>query len=270
MAAMCCKTGAFLGIMSLKRFLSRSSVMSSRLYNQVCTRTVCRYHRTENWPTICSKSDAKLSRNLCHRWSSSQDLDERRLGLQNTGLLHVGWSPYRSINHRLLTSDGSDRTGESSYEAEAVTERPQEREARLKGVFTIDELVEELRGENVKDICVIKVPVSLQYVDFLVIVSGSSTRHLKSIAQYVISLHKDHKDARDKFVTVEGADCDDWMAIDLGNIALHMMLPETREKYELEKLWTLGSDYDDQTRDISFLNFPFALSDQFEMLQTEE
>ncbi|XP_019637437.1 PREDICTED: mitochondrial assembly of ribosomal large subunit protein 1-like [Branchiostoma belcheri] len=141
---------------------------------------------------------------------------------------------------------------------------------RSKGVLTIGELVEELRGENAKDICVIKVPLSMKYVDFLVIVSGSSTRHLKSMAQYIIRLHKDRKGAKDKFVTVEGEDCEDWMAIDLGNIALHLMLPETRENYELEKLWTLGSEYDDQTRAISFLDFPFTLSDQFGVLKTEE
>ncbi|XP_066263772.1 uncharacterized protein [Branchiostoma lanceolatum] len=306
MAAMCCETAAFIGMMSFKRFLSRSPAISSRIYNLVCANGVCRYHRSANRLNICTRSDAKLSRNSCHRWSSLEDLNQRRCyySLQNTGFLGVIWTPH-SI-HRFLTSDGSDRPGKFSIE---VTERPQEREGvwgegsenvtdfgiaqgtqetvttaesteeektfgdtrreRLKGVLSIDDLVEELRGENAKDICVIKVPLSLKYVDFLVIVSGSSTRHLKSMAQYIISLHKARKDAKDKFVTVEGADCDDWMAIDLGNIALHMMLPETREKYELEKLWTLGSEYDDQTRAISFLDFPFTLSDQF-ALQTEE
>ena len=40
-----------------------------------------------------------------------------------------------------------------------------------------------------------------------------------------------------------------------GNIVVHFMLPDTREKYELEKLWTLGSAYDDQLKKMLNSNF---------------
>ncbi|NWR63648.1 MASU1 protein, partial [Bucorvus abyssinicus] len=69
-------------------------------------------------------------------------------------------------------------------------------------------------------------------------------------AKYLIFCHcflqyKHHKEESDPSTRIEGKETDDWLCIDFGNIVLHLMLPETREAYELEKLWTLGS-YDDQ------------------------
>lgn len=48
-------------------------------------------------------------------------------------------------------------------------------------------------------------------------------------------------------VIVEGEDCQDWMVVDIGNMVVHFFLPETREKYQLEKLWLLGPKHDDLT-----------------------
>lgn len=48
---------------------------------------------------------------------------------------------------------------------------------------------------------------------------------------------------------LEGKDAEDWKCIDFGHIVLHLMLPETREVYELEKLWSLGS-FDEQLRSL--------------------
>lgn len=45
-------------------------------------------------------------------------------------------------------------------------------------------------------------------------------------------------------------DSEDWTAVDVGSTVVHFFLPETRERYELEKLWTLGPKYDDQTREM--------------------
>lgn len=54
--------------------------------------------------------------------------------------------------------------------------------------FNIDVLVALLRQENAVDICVIKVPKSLKYTDYFVVVSGSSRRHLIAMAEYAVKV----------------------------------------------------------------------------------
>lgn len=51
-------------------------------------------------------------------------------------------------------------------------------------MFSLDVLVSLLRQENAVDICVIKIPENIQYADYLVVVSGISTRHLRAMALY--------------------------------------------------------------------------------------
>ncbi|NXJ84624.1 MASU1 protein, partial [Trogon melanurus] len=111
--------------------------------------------------------------------------------------------------------------------------------------FNIDFVVALLRQENAKDIVVIQLPPEIKYCNYFIIVSGTSTRHLHAMAHYMLKMYKYHKEEGDRHVQIEGRETDDWLCIDFDSIVLHFMLPETREVYELEKLWTLGS-YDDQ------------------------
>ncbi|CAG11986.1 unnamed protein product, partial [Tetraodon nigroviridis] len=105
--------------------------------------------------------------------------------------------------------------------------------------FSLDVLVSLLRQENAVDICVIKIPENIQYADYFVVVSGISTRHLRAMALYATKVYKYLKKEKEPSVKIEGKDTEDWMCIDFGNMVVHFMLPETREVYELEKLWTL-------------------------------
>ncbi|XP_074756516.1 mitochondrial assembly of ribosomal large subunit protein 1 [Athene noctua] len=111
--------------------------------------------------------------------------------------------------------------------------------------FNIDFVVALLRQENAKDICVIQLPPEIKYCNYFIIVSGYSTRHLHAMAHYMLKMYKHHKEESDPHTQIEGKETDDWLCIDFGSIVIHFMLPETRDTYELEKLWTLGS-YDDQ------------------------
>ncbi|XP_074057897.1 uncharacterized protein LOC141498591 [Macrotis lagotis] len=116
--------------------------------------------------------------------------------------------------------------------------------------FDIYLLVSLLRQENEKDICVIQISPELKYTDYFVVVSGASMRHLQAMAQYVVKMPKFLKSKSDAYVRIEGKDADDWLCVDFGIMVIHFMLPETRETYELEKLWTLGT-YDDQLAEIT-------------------
>ncbi|XP_006832346.1 PREDICTED: mitochondrial assembly of ribosomal large subunit protein 1 [Chrysochloris asiatica] len=121
--------------------------------------------------------------------------------------------------------------------------------------FDIDMLVSLLRQENARDICVIKVPPEMKYTDYFVIGSGTSTRHLHAMAYYIMKMYKFLKCQSDPYVKIEGKDSDDWLCMDIGSMVIHLMLPETREIYELEKLWTLRS-YDDQLTQIASETLP--------------
>lgn len=121
--------------------------------------------------------------------------------------------------------------------------------------FDIDMLVSLLRQENARDICVIKVPPEMRYTDYFVIGSGTSTRHLHAMVHYIVKTYKHLKCRLDPYVKIEGKDTDDWLCVDFGSMVIHLMLPETRETYELEKLWTLRS-FDDQLAQIAAETLP--------------
>lgn len=73
--------------------------------------------------------------------------------------------------------------------------------------------------------------------DVMILVSGTSERHLRSLADRV------EERAREKGVKplgVEGDSGSDWILLDLGDVVVHVMLPEKRAFYNLEKLWSMA------------------------------
>jgi ribosome-associated protein len=74
--------------------------------------------------------------------------------------------------------------------------------------------------------------------DYMVIASGTSDRHVRSVAQRVV---EKVKEAGFRPLGVEGQQDGDWVLIDLSEVIVHVMLPRVREFYGLEKLWDTGT-----------------------------
>lgn len=99
------------------------------------------------------------------------------------------------------------------------------------------EALDELKARDVREI---DVRGKTSIADLLIIASGTSTRHVKSIADEVV---KFVKRAGMLPLGVEGETEAEWVLVDLGDVIVHVMLPRIREFYGLERLWTVG-DHD--------------------------
>ncbi|EED34245.1 iojap family protein [Luminiphilus syltensis NOR5-1B] len=75
-------------------------------------------------------------------------------------------------------------------------------------------------------------------MDFLVIASGTSSRHVKSLADNVIVTAKE-QGARP--IGVEGQNAGEWVLVDFGDVVVHVMQPATRGFYDLERLWSAAA-----------------------------
>ena len=99
---------------------------------------------------------------------------------------------------------------------------------------TVVAALEELKAKDVREI---DVRGKTSIADLLVIASGTSARHVKSIADEVV---KFAKKAGVMPLGVEGEQEAEWVLVDLGDVIVHVMLPRIREFYGLERLWTVG------------------------------
>jgi len=97
-----------------------------------------------------------------------------------------------------------------------------------------DFVVEQLIEIKAKDIKVIELQEDNTIADYMVICSGTSSRHVKSIA---ILLIKALKERNTPPKGIEGEDVSEWVLVDCGDVIVHVMQPTTRDYYQLEKLW---------------------------------
>ena len=72
--------------------------------------------------------------------------------------------------------------------------------------------------------------------DFMIVASGTSTRHIKALADKVSNKSCE---AGYRPIGIEGQEGSEWVLIDLDTILVHLMLPQVRDFYNLEKLWSL-------------------------------
>lgn len=100
----------------------------------------------------------------------------------------------------------------------------------------IDLALAALDELKAKDVTVLDVRGLTSITDTMVICTGTSNRHVKSIAQAVV---EKVKEAGIRPLGVEGLDEAEWALVDLGDVVVHAMQTQTRAFYQLEKLWDM-------------------------------
>jgi ribosome-associated protein len=103
-------------------------------------------------------------------------------------------------------------------------------DAEAQKKIVVDAL-EDLKAVN---IVTLDVTGLTDVMDYLIIASGTSNRHVKSLADNVCMEAK-RQDLRP--LGVEGEDAGEWVLVDFGDVVVHVMLPATRDFYDLERLW---------------------------------
>lgn len=94
----------------------------------------------------------------------------------------------------------------------------------------------ELEDLKAKDIAVLNVGKFTTIADYLVVASGTSGRHVRSVSE---NLFDAAKKAGAIPIGIEGREGSEWVLIDLGDVIVHVMQPAVRDFYKLEDLWSV-------------------------------
>lgn len=89
-----------------------------------------------------------------------------------------------------------------------------------------------------RDVKVLDVRQLTSVADYMVVASGTSDRHVKSIANRLVQMASE---AGCPPLGIEGMGSGDWVLVDLADVVVHIMQPKTRDFYKLEGLWDMGA-----------------------------
>lgn len=123
----------------------------------------------------------------------------------------------------------------ASRPAPKATPRPAAKPPRARLADLVTLALDDLKAQNVE---VLDVRDLSDVTDTIVIASGTSDRHVKSLAGRVVERAKE---AGFRPLGVEGEREGEWVLVDLQDVIVHVMLPRIREFYGLEKLWGVRS-----------------------------
>lgn len=102
-------------------------------------------------------------------------------------------------------------------------------------VSVVERALDDMKAVNVKVLAVTKLT---DITDTMIIASGNSDRHVRSIADRVVEFAKK---AGFRPMGVEGERDGEWVLVDMGDVIVHIMLPKVREFYRLESLWDVSA-----------------------------
>jgi ribosome-associated protein len=113
--------------------------------------------------------------------------------------------------------------------------RPAKSKAQQGVVQVVEHALDEMKAVNVK---VLDVHKLTDITDTMIIATGNSDRHVRSIADRVVEFAKK---AGFRPMGVEGERDGEWVLVDLHDVIVHIMLPRVREFYRLENLWDVSA-----------------------------
>ena len=102
-----------------------------------------------------------------------------------------------------------------------------------------DLVINALNDRKANQIKIINVTTLTEITDYMVIASGGSLHHMRSLVDQILYSAKNEGIS---VLGVEGLPHGDWILVDLGEVVVHLMKPEARAFYELERLWEGISD----------------------------
>ena len=103
----------------------------------------------------------------------------------------------------------------------------------------LDIVQKELDERKGQHITTLDVRGKTSFTDYMVVTTGTSDRHLRSLCEYVSEKVKENGQ---KPLGLEGDLGSDWVLLDLGDVIVHAMTAQSREFYQLEKLWSVDGD----------------------------
>ena len=102
-------------------------------------------------------------------------------------------------------------------------------------ISEIKNKIETILGDNkAKNIISIDLKKKSYIADYMIIASGTSSRHLQSLSEHLVS---ELKKIGINNCRIEGRESSDWKLVDAMDIIIHLFHPEKREFYDLEKMW---------------------------------
>lgn len=94
-------------------------------------------------------------------------------------------------------------------------------------------VVRAVEDKKAQDVLVLDVRGRCSFTDRFVVATGRTDRQLKALAQSVVeTAHQNGLTAK-----IEGLEATEWLLIDLGDIVVHLFLPEVRADFQFERLW---------------------------------
>jgi len=96
-------------------------------------------------------------------------------------------------------------------------------------------IINTLDNNKAQDIVSIDLKDKSSMADYMIIASGTSSRHIQSLSEQILNKLKDNGIKNSK---IEGKDSNEWKLVDGIDLIIHIFHPEKRKFYELEKIWS--------------------------------